>query len=430
MIRKRVFQYGAALVFTRGISFLFTLLIIRSLPIGDIGTYYFLIGISAVLEVFITWGSPVSIQTQSGKSEHSNMAFSAALLGAGLCFFSLILFFFFQALHLIHDSLSPIAVIFVVSSTLVNSFTSIALAYYRSMLNVKNDIYILLAKELAKFVILLVIKSVFDLSLQSILVLLICINVLTILSILIDLQIRKNKKELTIKKDISFLMKQGRLLMPTFFVYSFPFILIRIFGYTHFGKEATGLLNICLLTNAGFQLYASSWGMAVKPIIGHFNNLEDRSAIFKVWKETNWVYLSGCIVLYIVCFVCYKQVLGLFKLDADVASVRHLYFIILLYNLVYSIGAINNSFLQMLKLTGYELKGMRLGLLFYPLIIWYCFDKDIQTLAWAVVLLELFKLSVQEFVLYRRCELKPRYQLSISAVVILITGTITLICVF
>ena len=244
--------------------------------------------------------------------------------------------------------------------------------------------------------------------------------------VFINLKKKKKKKSIELKKDLRYLTKQGFFLMLTFLVYSFPIIFIRIFGYLKFGKEAGGLLNICLLTNAGFQLYTTSWGMAIKPIIGRLNNQKDTTGIFKLWKDTNQIYTFGCIVIYTLAVVFYSPVLQLFKLNPNLTYVTNVYFIILFYNLIYSLGAINNSFLQMLKLTKVEIKAMSLSLLLYPIIIYYCMYKNVETLAWGVVALELFKLSVQEFVLFFKSDLKFVPKLMFHALIIMIAGVISL----
>ncbi len=270
-----MFQHGITLALTRLISFLFTLLIIRSLPITDTGTYYYLLGITTILEIFLTWGSPVTIQTQSGKNKNSNLAFSAGILAVILGFIIFILFIISQKNHFYTDSITTIGILFIISTTFSNSLTNIALAHYRSKLNIKNDIYILLAKEILKFLVILVLQFFFILNFENILILICSINALIILSVFINLKRETEKKSIELKKDLRYLTKQGFFLMLTFLVYSFPIIFIRIFGYLKFGKEAGGLLNICLLTNAGFQLYTTSWGMAIKPIIGRLNNQKD-----------------------------------------------------------------------------------------------------------------------------------------------------------
>ena len=96
--------------------------------------------------------------------------------------------------------------------------------------------------------------------------------------------------------------------------------------------------------------------MAIKPIIGRLNNQKDTTGIFKLWKDTNQIYTFGCIVIYTLAVVFYSPVLQLFKLNPNLTYVTNVYFIILFYNLIYSLGAINNSFLQMLKLTKVEIK--------------------------------------------------------------------------
>lgn len=426
MIKKRVFQYGFTLALTRLISFLFTLLIIRSLPITDMGTYYYLLGITTILEIFLTWGSPVTIQTQSGKNKNSNLAFSAGILAVILGFVIFILFIISQKIHFYTDSITIICILFIISTTFSNSLTNIALAHYRSKLNIKNDIYILFAKEILKFLVILVLQFFFILTFENILILICSINVLIILSVFIDLKRETEKKSIELKKDLRYLTKQGFFLMLTFLVYSFPIIFIRIFGYLQFGKEAGGLLNICLLTNAGFQLYTTSWGMAIKPIIGRLNNQKDTTGIFKLWKDTNQIYTFGCIVIYTLAVLLYSPVLQLFKLNPSLTYVTNIYFIILFYNLIYSLGAINNSFLQMLNLTKVEIKAMVLSLLLYPVIIYYCMDKDVETLAWAVVALELFKLIVQESVLFFKSDLKLVSKLMFHTIIIMIAGIITL----
>jgi len=418
-----------ALILARGISLLFSLLIIRSLPLADIGTYYYLIGIAFPLEIFITWGSMVSIQTLSGKSENSNMAVSAILLSGGLCTFAFLCFLPVQYTygHTLDSSLhNSAAVIFILSGALCNAITGIALAYYRSMLSVKRDLYILLIKELLKFTVVLAAQAVFSLTLQYILLLLCGVNILMILSVLPDLVKKSDLKLIQLKDNALFLFRHGFLLMLTFLVYAFPFIFIRIFSYTGFGEEAAGLLNICLVTNAGFRLYSGSWGMAVKPVIGRLNNQQDLSAISELWKDNGLAYLLGCIILYILCLVFYAPVLNLFKLDPDNTTIRYLYFIVLLFNLVNSIGSINNSFMQMLKLTRFELKSLAWGLLIYPMIMWYCHDKSLQTLAWAIVGLELFKLVVQEIVFRLNSNLKLYNKLLINSFVIIVACIITL----
>ena len=421
-----MFQYGFTLVLTRLVSFLFTLLIIRSLPITDTGTYYYLLGITTILEIFLTWGSPVTIQTQSGKNKNSNLAFSAGILAVILGFIIFILFIISQKNHFYTDSITTIGILFIISTTFCNSLTNIALAHYRSKLNIKNDIYILLAKEILKFLVILVLQFFFILNFENILILICSINALIILSVFINLKRETEKKSIELKKDLRYLTKQGFFLMLTFLVYSFPIIFIRIFGYLKFGKEAGGLLNICLLTNAGFQLYTTSWGMAIKPIIGRLNNQKDTTGIFKLWKDTNQIYTFGCIVIYTLAVVFYSPVLQLFKLNPNLTYVTNVYFIILFYNLIYSLGAINNSFLQMLKLTKVEIKAMSLSLLLYPIIIYYCMYKNVETLAWGVVALELFKLSVQEFVLFFKSDLKFVPKLMFHALIIMIAGVISL----
>ncbi|NBA84915.1 hypothetical protein GVN16_04050 [Emticicia sp. CRIBPO] len=425
MIRQRVYQYGFSLVMIRGISFLFSLLIIRSLALSDIGNYSYLIGIASFLEVLTTLGSPVSIQTQSGKSKNSNLAVSASVLGIGFCLVMLAIFFTIP-LRWIPDPLRQnTAAFFVLTTVLSNTVIAVAVAYYRSMLNVKNDHYILLGRELLKFIIILLIKIIFSLDLNNILFIMSAVNILTVMFVLSDLVTRSDKTYFQLKENILFLIKNGVQLMLTFFTYAFPLIFVRLFSYTHFGKEAAGLLNICMVTNAGFQLYAVSWGMAIKPVIGKLNNEQNFPAISKLWKDYGNVYLAGCLVLYITCLVFYGPVLSLFKLDPNNTTTKHLYFIVLLFNLVYSIGSINNSFLQMLKLTRFELKGLAWGLLLYPLVVWYCRDKDILTLAWAIVLLELFKLIVQEFVFYTNNRLKPPYRLLFPALIIIAASFFT-----
>lgn len=430
MIRQRVYRYGAALISARGISLLFSLLIIRSLPLADIGTYYYLMGLAFPLEIFITWGSMVSIQTLSGKSENSNIAVSAVVLSVGLCAFVFLCFLpvQYQYGHTLDSSLNNSAsVIFILSSALCNAITGIALAYYRSMLSVKRDLYLLLIRELLKFTVVLAAQVVFSLTLHHILLLLCGVNVLMILSVLPDLFKRLDTRLIQLKDHILFLFRHGFLLMLTFLVYAFPFIFIRIFSYTGFGEEAAGLLNICLVTNAGFRLYSGSWAMAVKPVIGRLNNRQDLSAISKLWKDNGLIYLLGCLLLYVASLVFYVPVLSLFKLDPGNTTIRHLYFIVLLFNLVNSIGSINNSFMQMLKLTRFELRSLAWGLLIYPLIMWYCHDKSLQTLAWAIVGLELFKLVVQEIVFHLNSELKLYNKLLINSFVIIVACIITLI---
>ncbi len=426
MIKKRFFQYGFTLALTRLISFLFTLFIIRSLPITDMGTYYYLLGITTILEIFLTWGSPVIIQTQSGKNKNSNLAFSAGLLAVILGLVIFILFVISLKIYFYTDSISTICILFIISTIFSNSLTNIALAHYRSKLNIKNDIYILLSKEILKFIIILVLQFFFILTFENILILISSINVLIILSVFINLKRETEKKSIELKKNLRYLTKQGFFLMLTFLVYSFPIIFIRIFGYLQFGKEAGGLLNICLLTNAGFQLYTTSWGMAIKPIIGRLNNQKDTTGIFKLWKDTNQIYTFGCIVIYTLAVVFYSPILQLFKLDSHLTYITNVYFIILFYNLIYSLGAINNSFLQMLKLTKVEIKAMALSLLLYPIITYYCIYKDIETLAWAIVALELFKLSVQELVLFFKSDLKFAPRLVFHTLIIMIVGIITL----
>lgn len=426
MIKQRVFQYGSTLIFTKGISFLFSVLIIRSLPITDIGTYYYLLGITTVLDIFITWGSPVTIQTNSGKIQNSNLALSASLLASFLGCFVYILFIANQKSGFYDIKIPSIPLFFIISTTFGNALTSIALAHYRSMLNIKNDIYILLAKELLKFILILIISVFFILNLNKTLILISSINVLIIVSLLFDFMKNSDSKSIELKPNIINLIQHGFLLMLTFFIYSFPIIFIRIFGYIQYGKEAAGLLNICLFANAGFQLYTSSWGMAIKPLIGKLNNQQDTNGINKLWKDTNQYYTLGCITLYLICLVFYKYILEFFKLDPNITEVKNVYFIILFYNLIYSLGAINNSFLQMLKLTKTELKAMVLSILLYPILIYYCLNKDIQTLAWAVVFLELFKLCIQEFVLFFGSELRFIKKLVLHSTLILIVGIITL----
>jgi O-antigen/teichoic acid export membrane protein len=421
-----VFQYGFTLVITRLISFLFSLLIIRSLPITDMGTYYYLLGITTILEIFLTWGSPVTIQTQSGKNKNSNLAFSAGILAVILGLVIFILFIISQKNHFYTASITIVCILFIISTTFSNSLTNIALAHYRSKLNVKNDIYILLAKEILKFLVILILQFFFILTFENILILISSINVLIILFVFINLKRATEKKSIELKKDLRYLTKQGFFLMLTFLVYSFPIIFTRIFGYLQFGKEAGGLLNICLLTNAGFQLYTSSWGMAIKPIIGRLNNQKDTTGIFKLWKDTNQIYTFGCIVIYTLAVVFYSPILQLLKLNSRLTYVTNVYFIILFYNLIYSLGAINNSFLQMLKLTKVEIKAMALSLLLYPIIIYYCMHKDVETLAWAVVALELFKLIVQELVLFFKSDLKFVPKLVFHTIIIMIVGIITL----
>lgn len=425
LIKKRVFQYGFTLVLTRLISFLFTLLIIRSLPIADMGTYYYILGITTILEIFLTWGSPVTIQTQSGKNKNSNLAFSAAILAIILGFVIFILFIS-EKKHFYTAPITIVSIFFITSTSLSNSLTNITLAHYRSKLNVKNDIYILLAKEILKLLFILVLQFFFILTFENILILISSINVLIILSIFINLKRETEKKSIDLKKDLRQLLKQGFFLMLTFLVYSFPIIFIRIFGYLKFGKEAGGLLNICLLTNAGFQLYTTSWGMAIKPMIGRMNNENDTTGIFKLWKDTNQIYTFGCILIYTLAVVFYSPILQLFKLDSRLTSVTNIYFIILFYNLIYSLGAINNSFLQMLNLTKVEIKTMTLSLLLYPIIIYYCMYKDVKTLAWAVVALELFKLCLQELVLFFKSNLKFVPKLVFHTIIIMTIGILTL----
>lgn len=429
LIRKRVYRYSVALILARGISFLFSLLIIRSLPLADIGTYYYLIGIAFPLEIFMTWGSMVSIQTLSGKSENSNVAISAVLLSAGLCTGAFLCFLpvQYQFSYALDSSLNnPVAVIFIFSNALCNAITGIALAYYRSLLSVKKDIYILLTRELLKFAVVLVIQAIFSLTLPSVLLLLSGVNILMLLSVLPDLFKRSDIQLLRLKDNTLFLFRHGFLLMLTFLVYAFPFIFIRIFSYTGFGEEAAGILNICLVTHAGFSLYSGSWGMAVKPVIGRLNNLQDLSAISKLWKDNGLMYILGCLILYIIYLVFYAPVLNLFKLDPHNTTIRHIYFIVLLFNLVYSLGSINNSFMQMLKLTRFELRGLAWGLLLYPMIIGYCHDKSLETLAWAMVGIELFKLMIQEVVFRLNSNLKLYNKLLINSFVIIIALIITL----
>jgi hypothetical protein len=80
----------------------------------------------------------------------------------------------------------------------------------------------------------------------------------------------------------------------------------------------------------------------------------------------------------------------------------------------------------MLKLTKVEIKAMSLSLLLYPIIIYYCMYKNVETLAWGVVALELFKLSVQEFVLFFKSDLKFVPKLMFHALIIMIAGVISL----
>ncbi len=432
MIRQRVYQYGSALILVRGISFLFSLLIIRSLPLADIGTYYYLMGIAFLLEIFITWGSMVSIQTLSGKSENSNIAISAVLLSVGLCAFAFLCFLpvQYQYGHTFNSSLnSSAAVIFILSSALSNAITGIALAYYRSMLSVKRDLYLLLIKELLKFTVVLSAQIVFSLTLPAILLLLCGVNILMILSVLPDLIKRLDIRLIQVKDHLLFLFTHGFLLMLTFLVYALPFVFIRIFSYTGFGEEAAGLLNICLVTNAGFRLYSGSWAMAVKPVIGQLSNRHDLSAISKLWEDNGLIYLLGCLLLYVAGLAFYVPVLGLFKLDPGNIAIRHIYFIVLLFNLVNSIGTINNSFMQMLKLTRFELRYLAWGLLIYPLIMWYCHGKSLQTLAWAIVGLELFKLLVQEIVFRLKSEVSLYNKLLVNSFFIVVGFIITLILI-
>lgn len=426
MIKKRVFTYGFTLILSRVISFLLTLFIIRTLPINDMGIYYYLIGIATVLELIMSWGSPVSIQKYGGKIDNSNLAFTALLL-AFLIGMTLSLFISLSPLlNNIDNDINYIGLIFLFSTAFSGASTGILVAFYRSTLSAKNDIYFILSRECLKLGGLISLQFFFELTMQYVLTTLITINYIIITTSFIITYSKLDRNKLRFNTEIKKLLFEGIFLMLTFLVYTFPIILIRIIGFIKLGEEASALLNICLVSSAGFQLYTTSWAMAIKPIISRLNNNNEIETIAQLWREIYLLYILGCVTLYAFAILFYEPIINLFKLNTSSVVTRNVYFIIVFYNLIYSLGAINNSFLQMMSLTKTELKAMIVNILLCSFLIYFCYDSSIEMIAWSVVLLELTKLIVQELVFYFKSTIRIPTKTILETIIVLTMGCLTI----